>query len=408
MKQKTSYVLAGISTGHFINDMMQSVLLALYPVIQGSFSLSFLQIGLITVAFQFSASLLQPLIGHFTDKRPQVFSLPLSMAFTLVGLLLLSRAWSYEIILLAAILIGIGSAIFHPEASRIARMASATSGKHGLAQSIFQVGGTMGSALGPLLAALWIVPYGQSQVAWVGGVALVGMVLLLQVSRWYSHSLQTIQGKKSLEKVSTGLTDRQVKLGLTLLLILIFSKFIYVTSLHSYLIFYFIKQFDVSIQVAQYSLFMFLFGSAIGTLVGGALGDKFGRKRIIWFSILGAAPFTLALPFLGFYSSFATVFVIGLIISSAFPAIVVFGQELVPGKTGMISGLFFGLSFGMAGIGAAILGALADSHGIAWVYHVCAYLPLIGMVAYFLPNPATKMDTNIPSVDVCQKMNNEY
>lgn len=384
VKNKASFgILGAISFSHFINDMMQSVLLALYPVIQGNYSLSFLQIGLITVAFQFSASLLQPLIGHFTDKRPNIWSLPLSMLFTLVGLLLLSRAWSYPIILVSAVLIGIGSAIFHPEASRIARMAS--SGQHGLAQSIFQVGGTLGSAIGPLLAAILIVPYGQSQVAWVACVALIGAILLLQVSRWYAGSLNSVQGQKSLAKTETGLSSSQIKLGLTLLLVLIFSKFIYITSLNSYLIFYFIEHFGIGIQAAQYCLFLFLLGGAIGTLIGGALGDKFGRKRVIWFSILGSAPFALALPFVGLVPSIILVFIIGFVISSAFPAIVVYGQELVPGKTGMISGLFFGLSFGIAGLGAAALGALADSYSIEFVYQICAYLPLIGVVAYFLP-----------------------
>lgn len=377
-------VLGGISAAHFINDMMQSVLLALYPVLQGNFQLSFAQIGFITVAFQFSASLLQPVIGRFTDKRPLPFSLPLGMASTFLGLLLLSQAWNYASVLVAAVLIGIGSAVFHPESSRIARMAS--SGRHGLAQSIFQVGGNFGQSLGPLLAAFLIVPMGQGSVAWVSVLALVGIFILYRVSLWYARNLASVGGKKSLAKVDTGLTAHAVKVALALLLLLVFSKFVYMTSINSYLTFYLIHHFGVSVQFSQYCLFIFLFGAAAGVLVGGAIGDRIGRKRIILWSILGAAPFALALPFANLSMTMVLIFLVGLIISSAFPAMVVYGQELMPGRTGMISGLFFGLGFGIAGIGAAALGALADIYSIEEVYAVCAFLPLIGVVAFWLPD----------------------
>lgn len=377
-------VLGAISATHMINDMMQSVLLALYPVLQGNFKLSFVQIGFITVAFQFSASLLQPIIGRFTDKRPQPYSLPIGMTFTMVGLLLLSRAWNYPCVLVAAILIGMGSSVFHPESSRVARMASA--GRHGLAQSIFQVGGTLGSSIGPLLAAFLIVPLGQPSVAWVALAALVGIVILLQVSRWYSQNLTGVRGRSSLSRADTGLTSKQVRSGLTVLLILVFSKFLYLTSLNSYFTFYLMHHFGLSIQHAQYCLFVFLLGAAVGTITGGPIGDRIGRKRVIWGSILGSAPFALILPYVNLPATIVLVFFIGLILASAFPAIVVYGQELVPGKTGTISGLFFGLAFGIAGIGAAALGVLADSASIEFVYHVCAFLPLLGVVAFLLPD----------------------
>jgi FSR family fosmidomycin resistance protein-like MFS transporter len=377
-------VLGAISATHMINDMMQSVLLALYPVLQGNFKLSFVQVGFITVAFQFSASLLQPVIGRFTDKKPQPYSLPIGMAFTMLGLILLSRAWNYPCVLAAAVLIGMGSSVFHPESSRVARMASA--GQHGLAQSIFQVGGTMGSSIGPLLAAVLIVPLGQPSVAWVALAALVGIIILFQVSRWYSANLTTARGRSSLSRTDTGLTSKQVRSGLTVLLILVFSKFLYLTSLNSYFTFYLMHHFGLTIQHAQYCLFVFLLGAAVGTIVGGPVGDRIGRKRVIWGSILGSAPFALLLPYVGLTATIILVFIIGLILSSAFPAIVVYGQELVPGKTGTISGLFFGLAFGIAGIGAAALGALADTLSIEFVYHVCAFLPLLGIVAFFLPD----------------------
>ncbi len=377
-------VLGAISVSHLLNDMMQSVLLALYPVLQGRFSLSFAEVGLITLAFQFSSSLLQPLIGFFTDKRPLPFSLPVGMGFTFTGLLLLSQAWNFHSVVAAAMLIGMGSSVFHPESSRVARMASA--GRHGLAQSIFQVGGNIGSSIGPLLAALIIVPFGQRSVAWVSLAALLAMFILYHVSRWYSVNLTSVRGRKSLSKVDTGLTRKQVISALSVLLLLIFSKFFYLTGLNSYFTFYLMHHFGVSIQFAQYCLFVFLVGVAIGTITGGPIGDRIGRKRIIWGSILGAAPFTLLLPFVSLFWTIVLVFIIGVIIASAFPAIIVYAQELVPGKTGTISGLFFGLAFGMAGIGAAVLGMLADATSIEFVYHVCSFLPLLGIAAFLLPN----------------------
>jgi FSR family fosmidomycin resistance protein-like MFS transporter len=381
-------VLGAISVTHMINDMMQSVLLALYPVLQGNFKLSFVQVGAITLAFQFSASLLQPVVGRFTDRKPQPWSLPMGMGFTMAGLVLLSMAWNYPCVLLAAVLIGMGSSVFHPESSRVARMASA--GQHGLAQSIFQVGGNIGTAVGPLLAATFIVPMGQSSVAWVALAALVGITILLQVSRWYAHHLNSSIGKKSLAAVDTGLSSKQVRFTVGVLLLLMFSKFFYLTSINSYFTFYLIHHFGVSVQHAQYCLFIFLLGAALGTIFGGPIGDRIGRKRIIVWSILGAAPFALALPFANLPVTIGLVFFIGLIISSAFPAIVVYGQELMPGKTGTISGLFFGLAFGIAGIGAAALGALADKYSIELVYHVCAFLPLLGIVAFLLPDMRSK------------------
>ncbi len=377
-------ILGAISTTHMINDMMQSVLIALYPVLQGNFQLSFVQVGFITVAFQFSASLLQPLIGRLTDANPKPYSLPIGMAFTAAGLVLLSIAWSYPCVLAAAVLIGMGSSVFHPESSRVARMASA--GQHGLAQSIFQVGGTVGTSIGPLLAAALIVPRGQPSVAWVALAALVGMVILLRVSRWYSTNLTSVHGRKSLAHVDTGLTRSQVQTSLVVLLVLMFSKFFYLSSLSSYFTFYLMDRFDLGIQHAQYCLFVFLSGAALGTITGGPIGDRIGRKRIIWGSILGAAPFALLLPYVNLPMTLVLVFLIGLIISSAFPAIVVYAQELVPGKTGTISGLFFGLAFGIGGIGAAALGAVADATSIDFVYHLCAFLPLLGIVAFFLPD----------------------
>jgi len=376
-------VLGAISVTHLINDMMQSVLLALYPVLQGNFQLSFVQVGFITLAFQFSASLLQPVVGLITDKRPQPFSLPVGMTFTMLGLLLLSRAWNFPCVLAAAVLIGMGSSIFHPESSRVARMASA--GQHGLAQSIFQVGGNLGSSIGPLLAAAFIVPMGQTSVAWVALAALVGIVILSQVSRWYSFHLHSTRGRSSLKRTETGLNPKQVKSALIVLLVLVFSKYIYLVSLTSYFTFYLMHHFGLTIQNAQYSLFVFLLGAAVGTIVGGPVGDRIGRKRVIWGSILGVAPLTLILPYVSLEVTIFMVFFIGLIISSAFPAIVVYAQELVPGKTGTISGLFFGLAFGIAGIGAAALGALADSTSIEFVYHTCSFLPLLGVVAFLLP-----------------------
>ncbi|WP_417250860.1 MFS transporter [Castellaniella sp.] len=377
-------VLGAISFTHLLNDMMQSVLLAIYPVLQGRFDLSFVQVGLITLAFQFSSSLLQPLVGRFTDRKPLPYSLPIGMSFTCGGLLLLSQAWSFPLVVLAATLVGAGSSVFHPESSRVARMASA--GHHGLAQSIFQVGGNIGSSIGPLLAALLIVPRGQGSVAWVSLAALLGICILIGVSRWYAANLTSVRGRSSLGKVDNGLADRQVRGALMILLLLIFSKYFYLAGLNSYFTFFLMDRFGLDIQQAQYSLFVFLAGVATGTLVGGPVGDRIGRKRVIWGSILGTAPFSLALPYVNLQWTLILVFCAGVMIASAFPAIIVYAQELMPGKTGTVSGLFYGLAFGMAGIGAAVLGKLADLTSIAFVYHLCAYLPLLGLAAFFLPD----------------------
>ncbi|MEH8021059.1 MULTISPECIES: MFS transporter [Rheinheimera] len=390
-ENRVSYgILTTISASHAINDMMQSVMLALYPVLSGNFNLSFMQIGLITLVYQTMASLLQPFIGRFTDKKPMPFSLPIGMSFTLFGLIILAYAASYGMVLLAAALIGIGSSVFHPESSRIARMASA--GKHGLAQSIFQVGGNVGTAIGPIFAAVLILPNGQKSVAWVALLALLGMTLLLRVSYWYSANLKTVKGRASLAKYDNGLSKTQVRTALTLLLMLLFSKFVYLAGLHSYFTFYLIDRFDVSIQTSQYCLFLFLVGVAIGTIAGGPVGDYIGRKRIILGSILGSAPFALMLPFVSFSTTLVLVFLVGMILASAFPAMIVYGQELMPGKIGTVSGLFFGIAFGIAGIGAAAIGALADFYSIGMVYKVCAVLPLLGIVGFWLPElkPAKK------------------
>lgn len=386
---KVSYgVLGAISVTHSINDMMQSVMLALYPVLAGNFQLSFAQIGLITLVYQTSASLLQPVIGRFTDKHPKPYSLPIGMSFTMVGLVLLAFAWDYSAILMAAGLIGIGSSVFHPESSRIARMASA--GKHGLAQSIFQVGGNVGTAIGPILAAALILPNGQSSVMWVAGIALLGMVILLQVSRWYASNLTTEKGKASLANYDNGLTRQQVRMALWVLLILLFSKFVYMAAIHSYFTFYLIEHFSVDVQTAQYCLFVFLVAIAIGTISGGPIGDRIGRRRIIFGSILGSAPFALMLPYANFEMTLLLIFVVGVVIASAFPAMVVYGQELMPGKTGTVSGLFFGVAFGIAGIGAAAIGVLADIYDINLVYQLCAFLPLLGIIGFLLPEMRIK------------------
>src|SRR5690606_19242570 len=345
-------VLGAISVTHMLNDMMQSVLLAIYPILQGKFDLSFVQVGLITLAFQFSASLLQPFVGLITDKRPMPYSLPVGMGFTFCGLILLSMAGSFPVIVLAATLVGIGSSVFHPESSRVARMASA--GQHGLAQSIFQVGGNIGASIGPLLAALLIVPHGQRSIAWVSLAALAAILILIMVGRWYAANLSGARGRGgSLRKTDTLLSGRQVGGAISILLLLIFSKYFYLAGLTSYFTFYLMDRFGVPIQQAQVSLFIFLAGVATGTMVGGPIGDRIGRKRVIWGSILGAAPFTLLLAYANLQWTLVLAFCAGVMIASAFPAIVVYAQELMPGKTGTVSGLFFGFAFGMGGIGAA-------------------------------------------------------
>jgi len=389
-EQTVFLILFAISFSHLLNDLMQSLMPAIYPIIKTNFHLNFSQIGLITLVFQLSASILQPLVGLYTDKKFYPYSLPVGMGFTLIGLLCLSQAPSYPIILVSVMLIGIGSSIFHPESSRVAYLASG--GRRGLAQSIFQLGGNAGSALGPLLAAWIIVPSGQRSISWFGLAAALGIVVLYRVGGWYkNHMLSRMATKKA--AVSAGhpeFSRKKVIFSMFILLILIFSKFVYLASISSYYTFYLIGKFHLSVQHSQYFLFMFLAAVAVGTVTGGHLGDKFGRKYIIWISILGAAPFTLLLPFANLFWTGALSVAIGLIISSAFSAILVYGQELIPGKVGLVAGLFFGLAFGMGGLGSALLGSLADHTSINYVFKVCAFLPLIGILTGFLPNIETK------------------
>jgi len=377
-------VLGAISLAHMMNDMIQSVLLAIYPMLKQSFGLSFGQIGLITLVYQISASLLQPCIGFYTDKRPTTYSLPVGMGFTLVGLLVLAFAPSLPYLLLAAVLVGTGSSVFHPESSRVARMASG--GRHGLAQSLFQVGGNAGAALGPLLAALFIIPHGQRSVAWFSLAALVGIVVLIGIGRWYGANRALARPKARAARPDGELSRGKVVGALAVLGVLIFSKYFYLASLHSYFTFYLIDKFGLPVRSAQLYLFLFLAAVAFGTVVGGPVGDRIGRRIVIWVSILGVAPFTLLLPHANLFWTGVLVVAIGVVLASAFSAIVVYAQELVPGRVGMIAGLFFGLAFGMGGLGAAALGHLADVTSISYVYQVCAYLPLLGVVAVLLPD----------------------
>lgn len=383
--KRTSFsILGAISVSHLLNDMIQSLILAIYPLLQAEFSLSFAQIGLITLTYQLTASLLQPLIGLYTDKHPQPYSLPIGMGFTLSGILLLAVATTFPVVLLAAALVGTGSSVFHPESSRVARMASG--GRHGLAQSVFQVGGNFGSALGPLLAAILIAPYGKGNVGWFSLAALLAIVVLLQVSKWYQQQQKMTHGK--IVKVSSAkvLPKKTVISTLVILMVLIFSKYFYLTSISSYYTFYLMHKFGVSVQNAQIHLFAFLFAVAAGTIIGGPLGDRIGRKYVIWGSILGIAPFTLILPYASLYWTGVLTVIIGVILASAFSAILVYAQELIPGKVGMVSGLFFGFAFGMGGLGAAVLGYVADLTSIELVYQICAFLPLLGIFTALLPN----------------------
>lgn len=386
-------ILGAISFSHFLNDTLQSLLLASYPLFKSEFSLNFGQIGLITLAYQFSASLLQPLVGIYTDRHPQPYSLVVGMGFTLCGLLLLSMAGSFPVLLIAAALVGSGSSIFHPEASRVARMAAG--GRYGLAQSIFQVGGNAGSAFGPLLVAWIVLPHGQKSLALFSLIALLGMIVLTGVGAWYRD--QHRQPQHVHTAVPNDLPPGVIRRTLVVLMALMFSKFIYLTSISSYLIFYLMQHYRIDAMEAQYHLFYFLFAVAAGTLLGGPIGDRVGRKRVIWFSILGIAPFTLALPYVSLYVSVVLTVIIGFMLASAFPAIVVYAQELLPGRVGMVSGLFFGVGFGLGGVGAAVLGALADQHGIETIYKICSFLPLIGLLTVWLPNLHKRAQTLQPS-----------
>jgi FSR family fosmidomycin resistance protein-like MFS transporter len=374
-------VILAISFCHLLNDMMQSLLPAIYPLLKSSFALDFGQIGLITLTFQFTASLLQPLIGTLTDRHPKPYSLAIGMASTLCGLLLLAQAPSFHALLLAAALIGTGSAVFHPESSRIARLASG--GRHGFAQSLFQVGGNVGSATGPLLAAFIIMPRGQSSIAWFALAATVAILLLTRIGRWYAQRVPEMRSQRT--EHAHGIGRRRVGVALLVLGMLIFSKYFYLASLSSYYTFYLMHKFSLSAQSAQLHLFVFLGAVAAGTMIGGPVGDRIGRRLVIWISILGVLPFTLLLPHANLLWTTLLTVVIGVILASAFSAILVFAQELVPGRTGMISGLFFGFAFGMGGLGAAVLVQLADHIGIEAVYRLCAWLPAIGLLAGFLP-----------------------
>ena len=384
-QQTVLSILLALSFTHFLNDTMQSLIPAMYPVLKDSLKLNFTQVGLITLTFQMSASLLQPLVGLYTDKKPQPYSLAIGMGFTLLGLVSLSMAHTFPMVLVSVGLVGIGSAVFHPEASRLAYMASG--GKHGMAQSLFQVGGNAGSSLGPLLAAMVIVPFGQFHVIWFSVAALVAIVIMLNISKWYLNNTHRIKPKKVVQQLDQPtLSNTRVVFSLGILLVLIFSKYFYMASMTSYYTFYLMDRFHVSVQSAQVYLFIFLFSVAAGTFIGGPIGDRIGRKYVIWISILGVAPFSLLLPHATLmWTAILSVF-IGVILSSAFSAILVYAQELVPGKVGMIAGLFFGLAFGMAGVGSALLGRLADATSIGYVYQVCAYLPLIGILTALLPN----------------------
>lgn len=378
-------ILLALSFCHLLNDTMQSLIPSIYPMVKESFQLNFTQIGFITFTFQISASVFQPIVGAYTDKRPQPFALAVGMCFTLLGLISLSLANSFNLVLLSVGLIGIGSAVFHPEASRVARMASG--GKHGMAQSLFQVGGNAGSSLGPLLAALILLPYGRFQVIWFSLVALLAIVILSWVGSWYKRSLGYVAAKKVVQvQQESHLSKGKIVFAIGILLMLIFSKYIYMASISSYFTFYLIHKFGVSIQNSQIYLFAFLFAVAAGTFAGGPVGDRIGRKYVIWISILGAAPFALLLPYVNLFWTGVLSCIVGLILSSAFSAILVYAQELIPGKVGMIAGLFFGFAFGIAGIGSAILGSLADKTSIEYVFWICSFLPLIGLLTGFLPN----------------------
>lgn len=382
----TMPILLSLSFCHLLNDLIQSLIPALYPLLKTEFSLDFTQIGLITLAFQLTASLLQPTVGFYTDKRPQPFSLAIGMGSTLIGLLLLSVAPSYAIVLIAAALVGTGSAIFHPEASRVARMASG--GRYGTAQALFQVGGNAGQAVGPLLAAFIILPYGQGAIAWVSMAALLAMFFLARVGVWYGANLRPSAKvvAASAEALQSVLPRARVLFLITVLMVLLFSKNVYTASLTSFFTFYLIERFDLPVQAAQVQLFIFMAAIAVGTLLGGALTDRIGRRPMIWISILGVLPFTMALPYADLFWTGVLIIIIGLLTASAFPAVLVYAHEVMPGRVGLVSGMFFGFAFGLGGLGAAVMGGIADAYGIAVVYKICSFLPILGVVAWFLPD----------------------
>lgn len=388
--QKTVFgILFAISFSHLLNDMLQSIITSVYPLLKQNFHLNFTQIGLITFTFQITASLLQPFVGIYTDRKPRPYSLAIGMGLTLAGVIMLSRAPSFIALLGAVSMMGIGSSIFHPESSRLAHLASG--GRKSLAQSIFQLGGNAGSAIGPLLVALIVASNGQHSIIWFALAALLGIIILAKIGQWYKAHLSMKAANPALkEEVHSNLSKTKVVTSLIILLLLIFSKFFYLSSMTSYFTFFLISKFHVSIQQSQLYLFVFLASIAAGTLIGGFMGDIFGRKYVIWFSILGVAPFTLMLPYADLNWTIALSVIIGIVLSSAFSAIVVYAQELVPGKVGMVSGLFFGLAFGMGGLGSALLGNLADHTSITYVFKVCAFLPLIGILTGFLPNIKVK------------------
>lgn len=396
LREKTLFsILAAISFCHLLNDMVQSLIPAIYPILKSSFHLNFTQIGLITLTYNLTASLLQPFVGMYTDRRPHPYSLPVGMTFTLSGLLMLAWAPNFGLLLLAASLVGMGSSVFHPESSRVARLASG--GQHGLAQSVFQVGGNAGTALGPLLAAFIVLPRGQRSMAWFSFAALIGIFVLTNVGHWYKkHPLRKSRPAGAISE-SFLLPRKTVFLALGVLILLIFSKYFYLASISSYYTFYLIAKFHLSVQASQLYLAVFLGSAAVGTVAGGPIGDRFGRKLVIWWSILGVLPFSLLLPYVNLFWTVVLTVIIGLVIASAFSAILVYAQELVPGSVGMISGLFFGFAFGMGGIGAAILGKIADAEGVTFVYRLCSFLPAIGIFTPFLPNiRKAKLDRALP------------
>lgn len=379
-------ILIAISLSHLLNDSLQSLIPAIYPLVKASFSLSFAQIGLITFTFQLTASLLQPVVGAFTDRRPQPFSLATGMGFTLTGLVLLSFSRSYELLLISVGLVGLGSSVFHPESSRVANMAAG--GQRGLAQSVFQVGGNVGSSLGPLMAAVIVASHGASHVIWFTPLALAAILILSWVGRWYNRRVHGAEGHGTHARAAhrPELSRGRVAFTVAILLVLIFSKYFYLSGMTSYYTFYLIDKFGLSIQASQFRLFLFQFAVAAGTVIGGPVGDRIGRKYVIWGSILGVAPFTLLLPHVGLTATTILAFPIGIILASAFPSILVYAQELLPGNLGLISGLFFGFAFGMGGIGSAVLGTIADHTGIQYVYRLTSFLPLLGLLTVFLPS----------------------